>query len=117
MKPKFSVKRDKYLKQCVSRQCFGFVQAFSHIGLSPQWALTHGFGLAGVLAPLVSFQQRCVWNVMLSLTCRTMTALLTRERVASALIFRHLVLIYLFVLLFRYLGYGALTKQPVLVLR
>lgn len=87
MKPKFSAERDKYLKQCVSRQCFVFVQAFSHIRLSPQWALTHGLGLAGVLAPLVSFQQRCVWNAMLSPTCRTMTALLIRERVASALIF------------------------------
>lgn len=81
MKPKLLVESDKYLKQVFQGTVLYLCKFFSHTGLSLQWGSdTWTSGLAGVLASLISFQQHCVWNTMLSPTCRTMTTLLTKRK-------------------------------------
>lgn len=61
MKPKLLVESDKYFKQGFQGTVLFLCKFFSHTGLSLQWGSdTWAFGLVGVLAPLVGFQQSAV---------------------------------------------------------
>lgn len=72
------MERDKSLRQMFHST--GLVLCkFSLCRTEPSVGLPHGLGLAGGFAPLVSFQQRCVRNIMLSPACGAITTSLSRD--------------------------------------